>query len=344
MVVRKHLRNIASPEYYARHRDPTVKVDQSCDIWSVGCVLSMAATWVVLGNQGIYQYNIVRQKAIRTVVERSAGAEQRDINPGDFFHNGKDVLPEIKQWHQYLRSVARHTDHITNRILDLVEEHLLVAQNRMSAEDLYKRLQTLLEETKKDSIPAELADLMDTLCQIDGDALSNPEDSEKPQASTRPGIHQLKSPIRGDQLQVPKLLKTASRYEALTKISASRSPKLEIRHLTQPMDTSSYFFSEIDAHEPTQNYAVDAHILPDRTSPPVPLSKRSSTFYSQRLQDVNSPAPQNVIQAREEFRDSAWFKKSKDTVLTAHFDNRDIVSQYNNFSTILFNILRRQCN
>jgi hypothetical protein len=287
----------------------------------------MAATWVVLGKQGIYQYNIVRQKAIQTVVQRSADAEQRDIIPGDFFHNGKDVLPEIKQWHQYLRSVARHTDHITKSILNLVEEHLLVAQNRMSAKELYKRLQTLLEEAKKDSIPAELADLMDTLRKIDGEALSNPEDSEKPQASTRPGIHQIKSPSRGDQLQVPKLLKTASRYETLTKISAARSPKLETRHLAQHMDTNSHFVSEREVHDPTQNHAVDADTPPYRmSSPPGQLSKRSSTFYSQRLQDVNSPAPQNVIQAREEFRDSAWFKKTKDTVLTAHFDNRDIVS------------------
>ncbi|KAF2114185.1 kinase-like domain-containing protein [Lophiotrema nucula] len=312
----------SAPEYYARFRTPHAEVTQSVDIWSMGCVLSMAATWVVLGYQGIYQYNLLRQKAIQGIVERSSSdPKQRDIDPGDFFHNGKDILPEVKQWHQYLRSAARQTDQITTKILDLVEKYLLVANKRMTAERLYERLQKLLQDNKPNDIPVELEDLMGFLCEIDEEAISSPEGFQQQQITTQATAQMLRSHTKGNKLQVPPLLKTASRYEALAKITASRSPRLEARHSPKHTDVNGFFDYTAHPQGNGSQVATNPYLPTEHTPPPLP-PKRISTF---RLQNENTPAPQNVIQAREEFRDTAWYKKTKDNVLQAHFDNRDII-------------------
>lgn len=47
----------------------------------------------------------------------------------DAFHNGVDVLPEVKEWHVHLRSLLRLSDTITGRILDLVDEKMLLAES-----------------------------------------------------------------------------------------------------------------------------------------------------------------------------------------------------------------------
>ncbi|KAF2679078.1 hypothetical protein K458DRAFT_315328, partial [Lentithecium fluviatile CBS 122367] len=36
-------------------------VHQTIDTWSLGCVFSMAATWVILGYSGVCQYQLVRE-------------------------------------------------------------------------------------------------------------------------------------------------------------------------------------------------------------------------------------------------------------------------------------------
>ncbi|KAK6836324.1 Protein kinase domain-containing protein [Apiospora arundinis] len=86
------------------------------DIWSLGCVFSVVATWVVLGADGVTQYSRVRQKA-----------RHRHINDtSDSFHDDQDVLSEVKAWHRYLRAAARKTDTLSSQVLDLVDRHMLV--------------------------------------------------------------------------------------------------------------------------------------------------------------------------------------------------------------------------
>jgi len=106
------------------------KVTQSVDLWSFGCVLSMAATWIVLGPNGIYQYRLLRQRAVRSSRLGTAFVlPSTSLQQSDIFHDGMDLLPGIRQWHQYLRGVLRRSDHITSNLLDFIEEHLLVARS-----------------------------------------------------------------------------------------------------------------------------------------------------------------------------------------------------------------------
>ena len=109
-------------------------VSQSIDAWSFGCVLSVAATWIVLGFQGIRQYDRLRQLS---------PANKKNGQQLDRFHDGYHVLPEIGKWHDYLRGHLRPSDTTTDQVLDVIEGKLLRADPaaRYSLVELCEKLQ-----------------------------------------------------------------------------------------------------------------------------------------------------------------------------------------------------------
>jgi hypothetical protein len=121
----------------------TSEVTQTIDTWSFGCVLSVAATWVVLGFQGVRQYATLR---------KLSSANFKDGKVYDRFHNGTDVLPEVKKWHNYLRGHLRSSDTATASVLELIEHSMLQTEtcNRLSMRDLCKRLDKLIKDAKDD--------------------------------------------------------------------------------------------------------------------------------------------------------------------------------------------------
>ncbi|OBT72265.1 hypothetical protein VF21_07968 [Pseudogymnoascus sp. 05NY08] len=138
----------SAPERYPRIGNA---VSQAIDIWSLGCVFSIAATWVVLGHKGIRQYANLRQTSIGKVIQARAKAStssriKPQIAPGEYFHDGENVLANVFSWHEYLRSVVRRSDVITGRVLDIVEQGMIVgdAGRRINAKDLC----TLLDQIK----------------------------------------------------------------------------------------------------------------------------------------------------------------------------------------------------
>jgi len=112
-------------------------VTQSIDTWSFGCVLSVAATWVVLGFQGVRQFEQLRQLS---------PANKKDGITYDRFHDGMQVLPEVRKWHNYLRGHVRPSDTATLLVLDLVENSMLQTEtsNRVELEELCDKLQEIL--------------------------------------------------------------------------------------------------------------------------------------------------------------------------------------------------------
>jgi hypothetical protein len=121
------------------------EVTQSIDTWSFGCVLSVAATWVVLGFQGVRQYETLR---------RLSSANK---NTNDRFHNGVDVLPEVKKWHNYLRGHLRQSDTATPLVLDLIEHDMLQTEtnNRLGMKTLCTRLDKLIKHANEDAANLE---------------------------------------------------------------------------------------------------------------------------------------------------------------------------------------------
>ena len=139
---------VGPPEYPGRSKDP---VPQTIDIWSLACVFSLAATWIICDYAGIDLFHKVRQRAVSKTAQSQPmqpSPQQHDTEfQGDQFHDGREVLDAVTEWHKYLRDVARRTDTITTKVLDLVDEHMLVAdpESRINAKDLCSKLDKISE-------------------------------------------------------------------------------------------------------------------------------------------------------------------------------------------------------
>ncbi|KAE9961977.1 hypothetical protein BLS_001043 [Venturia inaequalis] len=123
-------------------------VMQTIDIWSFGCVLSMAATWVVFGFQGIIDYEAVRRRAISVLRDNDEPGPVAD----DAFHNGTRVLSKVLTWHAYLRENMRKSDVTTERVLNLIEKHMLLEDPRARIDSamLCSKLAGIVELSKHD--------------------------------------------------------------------------------------------------------------------------------------------------------------------------------------------------
>lgn len=123
------------------------------DVWSLGCVLSVVATWVVLGAEGVIQYNKIRQKA----------HHKRSGIISDSFHNGSQVIQEVTAWHQYLRAAARRTDTISSLVLNMIDNDMLVGvDSRHNTAGIVKGFAEHLAPTGTctDGFPEEISDLL----------------------------------------------------------------------------------------------------------------------------------------------------------------------------------------
>jgi hypothetical protein len=113
------------------------KVLQISDVWSLGCVLSVAATFVVLGSQGVRLYQSLRTTAIARLKNSTTTA-------GDSFHDGSNVLGCVLEWHRYLRSIRRCSDLFTRHVLDMIDEMMLQPEagrsNAKQVEDCFIKI------------------------------------------------------------------------------------------------------------------------------------------------------------------------------------------------------------
>lgn len=117
------------------------KKSQTIDIWSFGCVLSVVATWIVKGLRGVQEF-----EAHRAIACRKRGAQTNS----DAFHDGKDVYPDIKDWHDHLNEVLRKSDTVTSEILALVDAHMLRSNpdDRISSAQLCDKLDEILNKAE----------------------------------------------------------------------------------------------------------------------------------------------------------------------------------------------------
>lgn len=122
----------------------TLEIRQVVDIWSLGCVFSEAAVWVVYGHAGLLQY---RQRRKNEVANR-LGPEA-----GFCFHNGTDVLKSVEAMHVNVLKVIRASDRITGATLQMVEDMLVEACYRSTAVQLLgKRIKILAESRDKSAM------------------------------------------------------------------------------------------------------------------------------------------------------------------------------------------------
>ena len=130
-------------------------MSQAIDIWSLGCVFSLAATWIALDYVGLHQFDQVRQLAIIKQAQARSQNQAVEGSQGDHFHNGHRVLEDVTNWHICLRAVLRKTDTITSHVLDLVDQDMLLgsAEQRINASRLCSRLDLILKSSSQASEP-----------------------------------------------------------------------------------------------------------------------------------------------------------------------------------------------
>lgn len=151
---------LGAPEFARMKASGTrSEVTQTIDTWSFGCVLSVAATWVVLGYQGVLQYRKLREQSSSTKTPLGKSTDR--------FHDGHDVLPEIKLWHNFLRGHTRNADTATPLVLKLIEVDMLQkdTQNRLSFKDLCNELRKLIKsaEATVEDLPDHSKDTDDSV-------------------------------------------------------------------------------------------------------------------------------------------------------------------------------------
>ena len=331
-----------------------IHVPRSIDIWSLGCVFSVAASWVVLGTQGIKQFTYVRQRAISKAHDSNSRTKSGEPK-GDHFHDGTEVLQDVIYWHNHLRKTCRGTDTITSQMLDLVDRKMLRgnAKERIEASKLCKEMEQILSnshEATQDSLPESLKE---ALIQMNEDALS-----QSSQSKTQPtppsdflGLNAFQDrKTRKSKLLDVRVMATSHRSEALKPELASSAepakypvaPPTDMNEKKIPASTdlstpptSGYGGGgKVDqsSQRPDQqlSHLQDQHSLDEKSTLQKMGTSLSSIAPSANQTATSQYGIQNVWQARLDIerrkRDSLFGRTGKDKLLTQHFGDRDIVS------------------
>lgn len=296
-----------------------MSIIQSCDVWSLGCVLSIAATWVVLGYEGTRQFVKLREDAVEKIRKQST-PKPPSITAGDYFHDGRKVLGDITSWHEVLRSASRRTDQITNYVLDLVDTHMLVeSKARLTAEEICERLAYVLNQEKSSS-PDLPTNIMAALLKVDSEATPgvstiNPAATIENPSKFPHGARDRNA--RKSQFTGKPLMKTTNRLETLGSAlrdsssgSSSENTEKVITKIpnTENRNTSTFLASPTSSQKLSRSFAEEQNHLPS----------------------------QNIWQARQEIEEreksrgqmirKITGRMRKDKHLSMYFQNRDIVS------------------
>lgn len=154
-----------------------------------------------MGPPGIRQFHQLRQNAIKEVT----GEE------GDYFHNGRQVLDAVKDWHNVVRNVLRKSDTVTGQVLDLVDKKMLLGsvKARAKAEDICVALRQIATRTDAQSRVPMTEGIMKTLLEFEERAASVPNADQalvipqhsKPHKSTVFDLTDMKTAHRSEYLK-----------------------------------------------------------------------------------------------------------------------------------------------
>ena len=120
-----------------------LRVLHSADMWSLGCILSDCATWVVQGRTKMTEYPRRRRNAL----VRKLGEGY-----GESFHDGITTLVVVEEHHANLISCCREDDFITAEVLQHLVGNLLQADadERDDAKIIEFRGRKLIEEARNE--------------------------------------------------------------------------------------------------------------------------------------------------------------------------------------------------
>ena len=334
-----------APECHPGRHQTLVPVPQTIDIWSLACVFSVAATWVALDYQGVLQYNRVREMEIRDIVQsqsRNNARRKPVLSEGDYFHDGRDVLSSVRDWHQYLRSLLRPTDTFTARVLDLVDEQMLLGngQARISAKGLCRELRGIIQQAQAQPRTFMSEKLQSALLRIEEGASPRTAELKPPEVSPQYTSH-LAVPVKESrEARKSRLLGRATLTTSHRKSALSvRGPDADLPNVIyeSPKGTEDSFTLLVPelkngakAAEPPR-FALNA---PNRPTAHQRTSSETTALSPppqiQRARTARVHTPQNVFQARAEIKErekgNYLGKLRKDKLLEQHCRDRDFVS------------------
>ncbi|KAF1942093.1 hypothetical protein EJ02DRAFT_454596 [Clathrospora elynae] len=292
-------------------------VTQSIDTWSFGCVLSVAATWVVLGFQGVRQYEQLRQLSPTNI---------KDGKAYDRFHNGFQALPEIRKWHDYLRGHVRPSDTTTALVLNLIELKMLQTDPscRLELEELCEQLTELsdiakhkiknLKKNSGDTDPVVLKALLKIEEEAQNQRSSEPKSTPLQQQSVVVTDANTPNPRPRASMQIQKELiikskllgQTAYRKEILEKeLIPNRIIKEENERFMTGAHNGATTDSPTDAGPSVQMLSVDRQAKPRNPNVEQPSNQASNaavqTTNGQRfgLSDALRSSPESVRSNRQ---------------------------------------------
>ncbi|CZR54532.1 uncharacterized protein PAC_04416 [Phialocephala subalpina] len=282
-------------------------VNQTTDIWSLGCVFSIAATWVILGAEGIKQYQRLRLKAIATLIQTqtlqsSPGTGQLKLNRGDYFHDGFKVLPEI-----------------SSSVLDLIDTGMLVgdSKQRMTSIKLCEQLKAITKSLEIPSINVSksildfLRDGDDTTLSTESFGQSNKTITpEMPNSGLAPNERQVRDDKFFEFLDAPLMANYRSypKPPSIRPSFISDIPQPPIQRQTDP--------------EPSQTALQYARTFPAQLARPesVMTSATGMTGMTGATRNRHKKRqPQDVFQAREEI-EIKELERKRPCVASCHLD------------------------
>jgi serine/threonine protein kinase len=233
----------AAPEKYARLTGKSKGKGlngRAVDVWSLGCVFSDAATFLVLGKQGVQQYIRLRLRA---------------NGSSDAFHDGTQVLGVVQKWHNYLRANVRKHDRFTTRILDIVDQHLLVpADNRWDLKQLCDHFGKFLDVPH----PTRLDDYISPEIAV---LLLEMGEHELEESYQR----KVSDPVTKSELYAEKLLPTSQRPQGRQQAASSgrtrrqsQASSMTMRLSSQPASRSTTFSNNTAIRQPSLNISTVA--------------------------------------------------------------------------------------
>ena len=127
------------------------KVSNTVDIWSFGCVLSVAAAWLLHGPRGVHLYRQCRE--LDTV-------HDTHFTDHGAFHHSHQVLGSVTRKHEEIcEGVARFGDWLTPKVIDIITDMLHPDSDRPSANFLfYSRWQKILPASHRSSLGYDFPD------------------------------------------------------------------------------------------------------------------------------------------------------------------------------------------
>ena len=126
-----------------------INVKQAVDIWSLGCVFSEVAVWVVHDKDRLEAYRQMRQDETKQVFE---------FKDGRAFHDGEKVLQSVGIIHKEVLQNIRRSDHVTRSVVEkMITEMLDEVDGRPNTQQLWRKSHHILidAQTKLKSAKGE---------------------------------------------------------------------------------------------------------------------------------------------------------------------------------------------